>query len=153
MTLAVKVALNPNTTDQLTFALFVRLVRHIHVLLFVYFFKELISFIASLDKSHTSVFNYLIINVSILHRFRNKFIQLRRSRLLSILLPGNYICTRSQMSRSLNNPKIDTYLRESKSGPYDGLVNPFPKQALVFTCLQYRSFYLGYFHCTKGNHF
>ena len=31
-----------------------------HTLLFVYFFKELISFIGSLDKSHTSVFNALI---------------------------------------------------------------------------------------------
>ena len=34
-----------------------RLVRH--TLLFVYFFKELISFIGSLDKCHTSVFNTL----------------------------------------------------------------------------------------------
>ena len=31
-----------------------------HILLFVYFFKELISFISSLDKCHTSVFNALI---------------------------------------------------------------------------------------------
>ena len=32
-----------------------------HELLFVYFFKELISFIGSLDKCHTSVFNALIV--------------------------------------------------------------------------------------------
>ena len=31
-----------------------------HTLLIVYFFKELISFIGSLDKCHTSVFNVLI---------------------------------------------------------------------------------------------
>ena len=31
-----------------------------HTLLIVYFFKELISFIGSPDKSHTSVFNTLI---------------------------------------------------------------------------------------------
>ena len=31
-----------------------------HRLLFVYFFKELISFIGSLDKCHTSVFNALV---------------------------------------------------------------------------------------------
>ena len=31
-----------------------------HTLLFVHFFKELVSFIASLDKCHTSVFNALI---------------------------------------------------------------------------------------------
>ena len=31
-----------------------------HTLLIVYFFKELISFIGSLDKCHTSVFNALI---------------------------------------------------------------------------------------------
>ena len=31
-----------------------------HTLLIVYFFKELISFIGSLDKCHTSVFNTLI---------------------------------------------------------------------------------------------
>ena len=31
-----------------------------HTLLIVYFFKELISFIGSLDKCHTSVFNSLI---------------------------------------------------------------------------------------------
>ena len=31
-----------------------------HTLLFFYFFKELISFIGSLDKCHTSVFNALI---------------------------------------------------------------------------------------------
>ena len=31
-----------------------------HTLLFVYFFEELISFIDSLDKCHTSVFNALI---------------------------------------------------------------------------------------------
>ena len=31
-----------------------------HILLFVYLFKELISFIGSLDKCHTSVFNALI---------------------------------------------------------------------------------------------
>ena len=31
-----------------------------HTLLFVYFLKELISFIGSLDKYHTSVFNALI---------------------------------------------------------------------------------------------
>ena len=36
-----------------------RLVRY--TLLFVYFFKELISFIGSLDKCHTSVFNTLIL--------------------------------------------------------------------------------------------
>ena len=35
-----------------------KLVRHIS--LFVYFFKELISFLSSLDKWHTSVFNALI---------------------------------------------------------------------------------------------
>ena len=33
-----------------------------HILLIVYFFKELISFIDSLDKCHTSVFNALIIS-------------------------------------------------------------------------------------------
>ena len=33
-----------------------------HTLLIVYFFKELISFIGSLDKCHTSVFNALICN-------------------------------------------------------------------------------------------
>ena len=33
-----------------------------HILLFVYFFKELISFISFLDKCHTSVFNALISN-------------------------------------------------------------------------------------------
>ena len=32
-----------------------------HKLLFVYLFKELISFIGSLDKCHTSVFNALIL--------------------------------------------------------------------------------------------
>ena len=32
-----------------------------HTLLIVYFFKELISFIGSLDKCHTSVFNALIL--------------------------------------------------------------------------------------------
>ena len=32
-----------------------------HTLLIVYFFKELISFINSLDKCHTSVFNALIV--------------------------------------------------------------------------------------------
>ena len=32
-----------------------------HTILFVYFFKELISFMESLDKCHTSVFNALII--------------------------------------------------------------------------------------------
>ena len=32
-----------------------------HTLLIVYFFKELVSFIASLDKCHTSVFNALIL--------------------------------------------------------------------------------------------
>ena len=31
-----------------------------HTLLFVYFFKELISFISSFDKCHTSIFNPLI---------------------------------------------------------------------------------------------
>ena len=31
-----------------------------HTLLFVYFFKELLSFIGSLDKCHTCVFNVLI---------------------------------------------------------------------------------------------
>ena len=31
-----------------------------HTLLIVYFFKELISFIGSIDKCHTSVFNALI---------------------------------------------------------------------------------------------
>ena len=34
-----------------------------HTLLIVYFFKELISFIGSLDKCHTSVFNALICKV------------------------------------------------------------------------------------------
>ena len=32
-----------------------------HTLLFVYFFKELISFIGSLDKCHTSVFKALVV--------------------------------------------------------------------------------------------
>ena len=32
-----------------------------HTLLIIYFFKELISFIGSLDKCHTSVFNALIL--------------------------------------------------------------------------------------------
>ena len=31
-----------------------------HTLLFIYYFKELISFIDSLDKCHTSIFNTLI---------------------------------------------------------------------------------------------
>ena len=35
-----------------------------HTLLIVYFFKEVISFMASLDKCHTSVFNALITIVS-----------------------------------------------------------------------------------------
>ena len=34
-----------------------------HTLLIVYFFKKLISFIGSLDKCHTSVFNALIYRV------------------------------------------------------------------------------------------
>ena len=49
--------------DCKSFALFVRLVRH--TLLFVYFFKELISVIGSLDKCHICVFNALIIKVTI----------------------------------------------------------------------------------------
>ena len=36
-----------------------------YILLFVYFFKELISFTASFDKCHTSVFNALILSNSL----------------------------------------------------------------------------------------
>ena len=35
-----------------------------HTLLFVYLFKEIISFIGSLDKCHTSVFNALMYNLT-----------------------------------------------------------------------------------------
>ena len=43
-----------------------------HTLLIVYFFKELISFIGSLDKCHTSVFNALIKN-ALWHFFSGNF--------------------------------------------------------------------------------
>ena len=40
-----------------------------HTLLIVYFFKELISFIGSLDKCHTSVFNALIKKIRSISEF------------------------------------------------------------------------------------
>ena len=43
-----------------------------HILLIVYFFKELISFIGSLDKCHTTVFNALILWGIVIPRYRTK---------------------------------------------------------------------------------
>ena len=43
-----------------------------HTLLYIYFFKELISVIASLDKCHTSVFNALILRKTILEKIMFK---------------------------------------------------------------------------------
>ena len=47
-----------SSSPQISSSLSLYLVRH--TLLIVHFFKELISFIGSLDKCHTSVFNALI---------------------------------------------------------------------------------------------
>ena len=44
-----------------------------HTLLILYFFKELISFVGSLDKCHTSVFNALILS-GVSYNFRCNFI-------------------------------------------------------------------------------
>ena len=70
-----------------------------HTLLIVYFFKEIISFIGSLDKCHTSVFNALIQDV-FQHAFFFKVSKTRvvRLRFKQLLIRKCHTCSRSASS-------------------------------------------------------
>ena len=97
--------------------------------------------IGSLTLSQTTTGFSLSLNIFILHRLRNKFLQLILISLDSASLELHQYSRR--MRRPMKNPKVETRSRDSNSGPHDCKADALPhdhRHCWIFTCTQHKSF-------------